>query len=100
MVRTLRVSVMTLRFVLPWVMRAAGFTGFLVLTAAASTWLGIPTAVSRIANRWLEEANKVGFPTRYSPLLYYLLCAVATVIIVAGWIAQAYLTVWLVDKIL
>ena len=99
MVRIIILIVRFVRFVTPWVVKGALAMAKLVGTAIASLWAGVPSAVRRIANHWLQEAIDAGFPTQYAPHLYYILCVVAFLEILAGWIISAYITVGIVNWI-
>lgn len=100
MVRLARMFFVGLRLVTPWVLRAAGFTLMLVLTAVASLWTGIPNAVERIANHWVDRADQAGLPTLYMPYLFHAARAVALITIFAGWLVFAYITVFLLWTVL
>jgi hypothetical protein len=87
------------RFVAPWIFRSIWFTLMLISLSVVSLWVGVPTAMRRIANQWVDRAVAAGFPTAYDYILYYMVAVVAFFTIVAGWIATAFVTVWLVRMI-
>lgn len=94
-----RIVVIGIRMVTPWVIRAFWFSAMLVLTAVASLWTGIPNAVERIGREWEERAYEGGIPTLYLPYVYHCARAVALLTILAGWVLFAYITtllLWLV----
>jgi len=66
----------------------------------ATIWVGIPTGVSRIAQKWTDDAIRRGFDTRYSDYLYKFFWVVAFICTIAGWIAYSYLTVFLMNWLL
>jgi len=99
MVRIARFILIGIRFIIPWVIRVVGFTARLVAMSVVSLWVGVPTAVRRIANQWVGNAVTAGFPTEYDSFLYRTLCVVAFLVILAGWIIGAFITVWLVHLI-
>ena len=78
----------------PWIAGALLFTLQLMATAVISLWVGVPTAVRRIADDWLDRAFFAGFPGDMMPQLYYVICTLAFLTILAGWILAAYLTVF------
>jgi hypothetical protein len=105
MVRIMRFSLIVLRLMrefvffiqlaAPWVGGAILFTLNLMATSVISLWVGVPTSVRRIADEWLDRAFFAGFPGDKMPQLYYVICALAVVTIVAGWLLVAHITVWL-----
>lgn len=84
----------------PWARGAVFITLKLMTTSIISLWIGVPTAVSRIADDWLDRAFIAGFPTQWDRHLYYLIWAVALITVIIGWILTAYITVWLVNKLI
>ncbi|MFC1879102.1 hypothetical protein ACFLZW_04245 [Chloroflexota bacterium] len=82
-----------LRFVIPWLMRVMSHTIRLIATSIASLWVGVPTAVNRIADEWSTRALAAGIPTEYDTFLFYASAGVALVTIVSGWIILAFVTV-------
>ncbi|HWQ04618.1 MAG TPA: hypothetical protein VN452_04610 [Longilinea sp.] len=90
-----RVILRGIRFITPWLLRILWATLNVVGTAIASLWVGVPTATRRIAERWVEIAVTAGFPTEFDQPLYFMGRFVAFLTIVAGWIATAYITVFL-----
>jgi hypothetical protein len=89
-----------IKFTTPWVFRTLGATIRLVFLTITSIWVGIPTAVRRIAAEWTKAAMRAGVHSQFDTYIYYCLCFVASVTILAGWIVTAYLTVWLIQMIL
>ncbi len=89
-----------IRFVTPWVLRSIWFTLMLISLSVVSIWVGVPTAIKRIANRWVDQAVAAGFPTAYDYILYYVVAVFAFFTIVIGWITTAFVTVWLVRIII
>jgi hypothetical protein len=94
--RCIRWSLIGLRIIVPWILRAAWFTLRLAATALVSLWVGVPNATRRIADAWLGRATLAGFPTEYDTYLYHAVCFVAFLTIVLGWIVLAFLTVFLI----
>ena len=90
---------MGVRFVTPWVIRSVWFTITLISLSVVSLWVGVPTAVRRIANQWVDNAVAAGFPTAYDYILYHIIEVVAFFTIVLGWIVTAFVTVYLVRMI-
>jgi hypothetical protein len=87
------------RLATPWIWGAFVFTLSLVTTTAISIWVGVPTAVDRIANEWLDRAVIAGFPTQWDRQLYYILWALGLITVVAGWIILSFITVGIVHLI-
>lgn len=104
MVRVMRFCLIVLRLLhelvffiqlgTPWIAGAVLFTIQLMSTAVISLWVGVPTAVRRIADEWLDRADAANFPGDMLPRLYYVICTLAFLTILAGWILVAYLTVF------
>jgi len=95
----MQLTVFFVRLAFPWVRGAILFTLSLMATSALSLWIGVPQAVSRITDDWLDRAIVAGFPTEHDRTLYYIIWVLALSTIVAGWILLAYLTVFIVRLI-
>ena len=100
MLRVARIYLLGIRFTVPWIVRAFGFTLKLIATTVVALWIRVPTMVRKIADDCLDTAVDAGFPTRYDRYLYYAVCVTALLTIIAGWIVLAYLTVWFIGVIL
>ena len=98
-IQLLRWILLGIRFVTPWAIRSVWFTMTLMSVAVVSIWVGVPTAIRRIANQWVDRAVAAGFPTAYDYILYYFVEVFAFFTIVAGWIVTAFVTVILVRMI-
>lgn len=92
-----RVIFRAIRFLFPWLLRILWATITLIGTAFASLWIGVPTATRRIAEGWVDQAVKSGFPTELDRTLYFLGRFSSFLVIVAGWIILSYITVWLIN---
>lgn len=98
MARLFRALFAIVRSLLPWVIHAARFGGILALVAAASFWTGIPNAIGTIGKEWEDQAHRNGIHSRYLPYVNKCGQAVATLLILAGWIilAHAIIVVFLI----
>lgn len=87
------------RFFVPWVWRAFVFTISLMATWVVSFWGGVPRAVGRISDDWLDRAIHAGFPTIWDRNLYQVLWVLAFATIVIGWVVLSYITVFVFQRI-
>ena len=99
MVHVVRLSFLGLRFMIPWVFRAAVFTLTTCLMVVASLWVGVPNACRAIAQDWVDRALRAGFPDLYVRYLYGAVYAIALAVILASWFLFAFITVFLVGLI-
>lgn len=100
MVRIIKAIAIAVKFALPWILRAFFFTLWLMAGSVARLRVGVPNAVRLIADEWLDKAVKAGYPTRYDKHLYYVLCTIAFLTMLAGWIIASYITVWFTGAII
>ena len=100
MVHVVKLSLLGVRFMFPWVIRGAVFTLKMVLIAVASLWMGVPKACQRIADEWLDRAIRAGFPSLYATSLYKAVYTAAFLVIVASWVIFAFVTVALITWII
>ena len=63
---------LAVRLATPWIMRVFFFTLMSCATALAGFWIGVPAAVDKIANEWLDRATRSGFPTQWDRYLYWV----------------------------
>jgi hypothetical protein len=84
------------KFVIPQLLKVAWYTLKLVLMTMGKWMLNIPKDVKAIARDWSYRANVAGVPSEFDREIYYGSEVVAFVMIVAGWVISAYLTVWIV----
>jgi hypothetical protein len=94
MLRLLHELIFFIQLGAPLIAGALLFTLQLMATAVISLWVGVPTSVRRIADEWLDRAFFAGFPGNMMPQLYYVICTLAFLTILTGWILVAYLTVF------
>jgi hypothetical protein len=98
--RLIKMTVIGIRVVTPWVLRAFWATVFLMAASIASLWVGVPNSVRRVASHWTERASSNPFfITIYDDYLYKAICVVAFLTIVTGWICLAYVTVFVLGII-
>lgn len=86
-------------WIAPYVWRFARMLFFLTITAISSIYLGVPTAVNRIADNWIEEATAAGLPIGYHRWLRIGARVVASITLFLGWMALASLTVFILRLI-
>jgi len=68
----------------------------LIAMAVIALWSGVPSALERMANEWLDRAVLAGWPSLYAPQLYYFFYVIGFGMVVVGWVLCSYLTVFLV----
>jgi hypothetical protein len=71
----------------------------LSITAVTSIFVGIPTAVNRIADSWIEQATEGGIPLGFHPTLRTMAQVTASITLVLGWLIIASITVYIVRLI-
>lgn len=96
LVRLARVVWLALRLFIPWLIRGLFVMIWLMWMAAVSIWSGFPTAVRRIASHWFNQSN---FPVEWERNIYPIACVGAFLMIVVGWILNAYFTVWFLGRV-
>lgn len=94
--RIIRTAWAFFKLTTPWIGRGAVAAAHLVLITFAALWTGVPTATKRLANDWTSRAMRADVPNSYAPYIYYITGAVGLMVILAGWIILAFLTVLLV----
>lgn len=93
--RIFRLVIYLTRRMSPVIARASVFTFRAMLYALVTVLIGLPRAVTFIADDWRQRAIDNGFPSRWENLLYYILCAMAFLQFLLGWIVLSHVTVWL-----
>jgi hypothetical protein len=71
----------------------------LAITSVTSLFVGVPTAVQRIADSWIEDATSAGIPVGYHQALRTGAMVVAAITLVFGWVVLAGLTVFIISLI-
>src|SRR5687767_10637373 len=99
LLRLMRNTVFFFQLSFPWVRGAFLFTLWLMTTSLVTFSLGVRTALDRIADDFLDQADRARFPSRWASQLYRLIWVLALVTVVAGWICLSYLTVFLTQLI-
>ncbi len=82
---------------IPWIWRFIRLAFFLAITSISSIYVGVPTAVKRIADNWIEQATAAGLTLGYYPALRSGAMVVASITLILGWLVLASLTVWIVN---
>ena len=91
--RVLRTTFFLGRMILPFVWRVCLVALRFELVAVIALWSGVPVALDRMANEWLDRAILRGWPTLYSSQLYYFFYGLALIMVLVGWILCAYTTI-------
>lgn len=99
MVRLIRTSLQVFWYCLPWAIRAARRTFWLMMIGFVNVWVGFPTTADRMANAWIDMAVQAGFPTLHTRPLYWVLYVVAVGTNVAGWIVLSLFTVFVLGLV-
>ena len=89
-----------LRAIFPWILRFLRMLFWLSITAVTSIWVGVPQAVTRIANHWATEATGAGLSHNHSRVVRYGGMVVASITLFLGWLVLASLTVFIIRLIL
>ncbi len=89
--------IVVFRFIIPFTIRVFRMALNMTSAALASIWVGVPTAVTRIANQWVGLGREFGIPEKYDGLIFYPVCVVATIALFLGWLVMAYITVLIVQ---
>lgn len=87
------------RGLLPWIWRFIRLAFNLAITCTTSIFVGIPTAVNRIADSWISEATAAGLPLGYHPVLRTGALVVASITLILGWLVLASLTIFVIRLI-
>lgn len=83
-----------IRFITPYVWRAIQMAARLVMVTLGALFSGIPTSTDRIAYFVTAQAMGAGILQEYDRQLYWASRIAAFLVILAGWLLTAYLTVW------
>jgi hypothetical protein len=98
--RALRITILAIRFITPWVGRAAWLILRLIVAALTSLWVGVPNAIRSVTDEVMVRAVRSGFPTRFDWLLRWSIYIIAFVEILTGWVLFALITSWIIEMIL
>jgi hypothetical protein len=71
----------------------------LMVTAITSIFVGIPTAINRIADSWIQQATEGGIPLGYHPAIRMTARVMASITLILGWLIFASLTISLIGLI-
>lgn len=91
-----RVTLVFLRAIAPWVWRFVRMMFMLSITAITSIYMGVPQSVHRIADSWIEQATEAGLPLGYYPALRTGALVVASITLILGWLVLASLTIFII----
>lgn len=95
MARLIRIAFTVLKMAAPIIAWVAINSIKAMLLALISLWKGVPDTCRAIANEWVAEAIKAGWPTVWERHLRNVLFVLALLFVFIGWILLAYLTVFL-----
>jgi hypothetical protein len=98
-VRLIAKLIFALGKIMPWVWKVFVQMVKLVILAQVNYWRNIPHTTFKIANEWVARAGLAGFPSEYDNHLYWIARIVAILVLTAGWILNAFVTVWLIGLI-
>jgi hypothetical protein len=96
---TLKSTFIFLRFVMPWVFRAAWLTVLVMGGTARSIYSGLRPQIDQIAAKIMNDAANF-VPINFHGVLKWFSYAAAYLTVVFGWICLAYLTVWICGRLL
>ncbi len=68
------------------VLRVIGVLIMLMVTAVASLFVGVDTAIDRISGSWIEQSTSGGIPIGYNPATRDGVRAAAGFMLVIGWL--------------
>lgn len=90
---------LTTRFFLPLLWGFLVDLFKLVVLAQVNYFRNIPETTRNMANEWRIKAAAYGWPSQLDKALYYGGRVAAFLMLLVGWIINAYLTVWLLNLI-
>jgi hypothetical protein len=68
----------------------------MMVLALVTVLISLPRAVDFFASEWTQQAIDKGWiPTRWERVTYYILCAVAFIQFLVGFVVLSHITVWL-----
>lgn len=94
-----RLTFVFIGWVLTLALRTAGMLFMLMITSVTSLFVGVPTAIERIADSWIEEATNAGLSMGYHQSLRTASTVVAYITLILGWLILASLTVFIIRLI-
>jgi hypothetical protein len=97
MIRWLLIAI---RFIAPATGRVMLFMARLIITTVVAFWSGVPAGVNKLVRTWMEQFWARGIPTEYDAILRWIFTGIAYLMIIGGWIGVAYLTVFLLNRLL
>lgn len=97
--KLVRLIARTIRALWPWVSRMIRLAFWLAITAISSIWVGVPLAVNRISDTWIQEATSMGLPLSYHAVLRTGAKIVASITLILGWLVLASLTVFIIRQL-
>ena len=88
-----------LQIIVPTIAGAVVYILSLTGMALSVVWMTIDRSSSVIADNWVDRMTERGFPTIWTPHLYYSVKAVAFFMMLIAWILLAHLMVFIVKLI-
>lgn len=92
-----RLTFVFIGWMIPRLLRLLGLMFFLSATSITSLFVGVPTAVERIADSWTEEATSNGIPLGTRPELRNGLIALAYLVLILGWVVIIGVVIFLIQ---
>ena len=89
-------TIRLLQVVVPPVILLIHFIIDLMWIALVSLWVGVPQAIDRLADEWMQRAFARGSIPVWDQRVYNTIRVMAFLTIIAGWILLAHLVVLLV----
>lgn len=86
-----------LGWIIPRLLWVMGRLFFLSLTSVTSLFVGVPLAVDRLANSWIEDATNRGLAWAYNPDIREGLKALAYTVLIMGWITTIALLIFVIS---
>jgi hypothetical protein len=87
-------------WVLPRLIRIAGFCFWSMLCATAAVWVGWGPAIQRISDEGMKRAAEWGLPSSLDPYLYHFFRIGAFCQILLGWLLLAMVTASAINLVL
>ena len=81
---------------IPLLWKALIFAVLVIGASVGSLRLGVFKTVRKIANEWVTRAINAGVPPSWEKLIYSLSLVLASLTLVAGWSALAFIAVFIV----
>ena len=95
----LTIILFVLRHLTPVLLRIVIAAALLMFTSLTALWVGFRPAVNTMAHEWTEALIRRLHDTRYTEQIYRFFQGVAWIVLAAGWVLVAWVTMWFVNLI-